>query len=108
MASVRRKAIGPIFHAGLKSYPRLPIARQLYTGSQKSPLGSEESSLRKTPFIIVDEEIRDAIANKGIGAARPVVALESAIYTHGLHVFFCPETYSLHNLQVSPTPIISL
>lgn len=33
----------------------------------------------------VSEEIHEAIANKHDAATRPVVALETAIYTHGLH-----------------------
>lgn len=37
------------------------------------------------PFFKVSEEIRDAIANKHNAATKPVIALETAIYTHGPH-----------------------
>ena len=40
-----------------------------------------------SPFVKISEEIREAIVNRGNAATRPVVALETAIYTHGLHCF---------------------
>ena len=36
------------------------------------------------PFVIVSEEIREAIDGENTGSP-PVVALESAIYTHGTY-----------------------
>lgn len=48
---------------------RLPRSIRSYAG------------LAQSKFLKVSEEVRDAVAT-----GRPVVALESTIYTHGMHL----------------------
>lgn len=60
----------------------------MYTEPERSHSRLNPWSGESNPIFKVSEEIREAIANKHNAATKPVVALETAIYTHGLHNFY--------------------
>ena len=73
----------------VRHYHRVAPARIPYCPKAASPiLYQTERSIKTYPsWMIVSEEVRDAI-----GARKPVIALETTIYTHG---FPYPENFQL-------------
>ncbi len=88
MASLRSTSLGLTGNAMRRFRPCLSshhASRRLYTEPERLHPRPNTWSGEINPFYKVSEEIREAVANKHNAATKPVVALETAIYTHGLH-----------------------
>lgn len=59
--------------------------RHFYTEPERLHPKLNTRSGKISPFYKVSEEVREAIASKHNAATKPVVGLETAIYTHGPH-----------------------
>lgn len=79
-------------------------SRRLYTEPETLHPRLNTLSEETSPFYRVSEEIREAIANKHNAATRPVVALETAIYTHGLHDLYIPGGSAPYDAHRIPLP----
>ena len=98
------RCIGHKVSAGLRPCLRLPsLVRPFHSGRHKLRSNAEQPLAGKNHIIKVSEEIQEALTNGGGASMRPVVALESAIYTHGLQSFLRSESYTLQRCRV-PLP----
>ena len=96
------------FQIGLRWVPRATKVSSLgfhrvtrYIQTHGGP--SWTKVLQQSPFVHVSEEVRDAVEN-----TRPVVALETTIYTHGALSMRCAFVLDLKLLEGSPTQKILL
>ena len=98
------RCISPRVSAGFRPCLRLPsLVRPFHSSRHKLKSNTEQPLVGKNPIIKVSEEIQEALTNGAGASMRPVVALESAIYTHGLQSFLRSESYILQRCRV-PLP----